>query len=173
MCIFHNSAATCLASHTTWGLCCWKNNATGSSPAIYSEHNHVKILLSFQKFKRNQMACAWIWVSYFFYINFYGRIFFLWDESYEFWKHNHRGRVPFSWKKVSSYCLRKSGSSHRFRTDCILGELGLARPLDSGKLGGEGSEELQWRMRNCTVAGERRRARLLGLCAASRRGFCA
>lgn len=96
MCIFHNSAATCLASHTTWGLCCWKNNATGSSPAIYSEHNHVKILLSFQKFKRNQMACAWIWVSYFFYINFYGRIFFLWDESYEFWKHNHRGRVPFS-----------------------------------------------------------------------------
>lgn len=43
-------------------------------------------------------------------------------------------------KKVSSYCLRKSGSCHRFRTDCILGELGLARPLDSGKLGGEGSE---------------------------------
>lgn len=76
-------------------------------------------------------------------------------------------------KKVSSYCLRKSGSSHRFRTDCILGELGLARPLDSGKLGGEGSEELQWRMRNYTVAGERRRAGLLGLCAASRRGFCA
>lgn len=43
-------------------------------------------------------------------------------------------------KKVSSYRLRKSGSSHRFRTDCILGELGLARPLDSGKIGGEGRE---------------------------------
>ena len=35
-------------------------------------------------------------MSYFFYINFYVRIFFLCDESYEFWKHNHRGRVPFS-----------------------------------------------------------------------------
>lgn len=41
-------------------------------------------------------------------------------------------------KRVSSCCLSKSGSSLRFRTDCILGKVGPGRQLDSGKLGGEG-----------------------------------
>ena len=76
-------------------------------------------------------------------------------------------------KRVSSYCLSKSGSSLRFRTDCILGKVGPGRQLDSGKLGGEGRKT-----RTTTAHAQPYRSgggagtSPRGLWGASRRGFC-